>query len=65
MTRCRCPTCKGLGTVNKAYPSGTIMSYSGPNGERWPQETCQNCNGSGWAGTPDALIEDVEELEKP
>lgn len=44
----RCPTCHGLGTINQAFPEGTVMGYCGPNGERWPQETCQSCGGSGW-----------------
>ena len=44
----RCPTCSGLGTVNQAYPAGTVMGYSGLRGERWPQEMCQSCSGSGW-----------------
>lgn len=46
--RIPCPTCKRLGTVDKAMPAGTVMGYCGPNGERWPQETCQSCMGSGW-----------------
>jgi len=63
----RCPTCKGLGRVPKAYPSGTVMMYSGPNGENWPHEPCQSCSGSGWVedGTPRhrAPVAPVDETE--
>ena len=48
----KCPVCHGLGSVEKSYPVGTLMGYCGPNGERWPHETCQNCNGQKWVGQP-------------
>lgn len=62
----RCPTCGGLGTVDKAYPTGTVMGYSGPNGESWPQEICQSCAGSGWCedGT-DTHRAPVAPIEEP
>jgi len=60
MSRKRCPTCKGRGTVDWIPPHGGVWGIS-----PWPQEACQNCNGSGWAGTPDALVEDIKELEEP
>ncbi len=44
----RCPTCKGRGKVNKAYPPGTVMGYCDREGNRWPQEQCQSCAGVGW-----------------
>lgn len=43
-----CPTCHRLGKVPKAFPSGTVMGYCGPDGESWPHELCQTCNGVGW-----------------
>lgn len=51
--RKRCPTCNGLGRVPKVFPDGVVMGYCGPDGERWPHETCQNCWGSGWVGRSD------------
>ena len=47
-----CSVCNGKGTINDPVPSGP-MGYSGPNGESWPQVTCQNCGGSGWVGVPE------------
>lgn len=46
--RLPCPTCKRRGTVDKAYPPGTLMMYCDKDGNRCPQEMCQTCNGSGW-----------------
>jgi len=51
--RKKCPVCNGLGKVPKSYPSDTAMSYCGPDGEGWPHEICQNCNGEKWVGMPD------------
>lgn len=51
--RTKCPVCGGLGTVNKSFGDGMVMGYCGPNGERWPQEICQNCGGAQWVGSPD------------
>ena len=42
-----CPTCGGRKTINDPTIMGS-MSYSGPNGENWPQVPCQTCGGSGW-----------------
>jgi hypothetical protein len=36
------------------------MGYSGPNGERWPQETCQTCMGAGWVNNDTAVKTDAE-----
>ena len=43
--RKKCPVCNGLGKVPKSYPPDTAMAYCGLDGERWPHEICQNCNG--------------------
>jgi hypothetical protein len=58
--RIPCPTCHRLGTVDKAYPAGTAMGYVGPNGECWPQETCQTCMGSGWVNDEKPVKTDAE-----
>lgn len=58
--RLPCPTCGRLGKVNKAFPAGTVMGYCGPNGERWPQETCQTCMGFGWVNAPSGFRTDEE-----
>jgi hypothetical protein len=55
-----CPTCKRLGKVSKAFPAGTAMSYCGPDGERWPHETCQTCMGSGWVNDDRPIQTDAE-----
>jgi len=63
--RTLCPVCNGRGTINDPIPCGP-MSYSGPNGESWPQIVCQNCDGSGWVGTPDSgkTKEEPHEIEE-
>lgn len=56
-----CPTCKRLGRVPRAFPTGTVLAYCGLNGERVPYETCQTCQGEGWIGKD---LTDAEELER-
>lgn len=43
-----CPTCHRKGRVIRADCIGVPMSYCGPNGERFPMETCRTCSGTGW-----------------
>lgn len=61
MSARRCPTCAGKGTVDRVKGMPRVLSYCGPNGERCPQETCPNCYGSGWVGTPDGPMSLPEE----
>lgn len=42
-----CPTCGGRGSIDNPKLQGP-MCYNGPNGETWPQVTCQTCCGIGW-----------------
>ena len=43
-----CNACGGVGKIYEPMPAGTIMGYSGPNGEKWPMIHCNNCFGSGF-----------------
>ena len=52
--RSLCPVCRGKGSINDPKMQGMMLAYCGPNGERVPQVTCQNCAGDGWIGKPDA-----------
>lgn len=54
--RIPCPTCARLGRIPRAYPSGTVLMYCGPNGERVPYDICQTCGGSGWVIEQNNLV---------